>query len=44
MKKKHTVEKTNIFKEKDCKKKEVKEHGQGIEDNYISRLGYYYQD
>ena len=33
-----------FIKEVDCKKKEVKEHGQGIEDNYISRLGYYYQD
>ena len=33
-----------FIKEEDCKKKEVKEHGQGIEDNYISRLGCYYQD
>ena len=33
-----------FIKEEDCKEKEVKEHGQGIEDNYISRLGYYYQD
>ena len=33
-----------FIKEEDCTKKEVKEHGQGIEENYISSLGYYYQD
>ena len=27
-----------------CLKREVKEHGQGIEENYISNPGYYYQD
>lgn len=27
-----------------CKKSEVKEHGQGNKDNYFSDLGYYYQD
>lgn len=27
-----------------CSKKEVKQHGQGIEENYISNPGYYYQD
>ena len=27
-----------------CKKSEVKEFGKGDEDNYIPRLGYYYQD
>jgi hypothetical protein len=28
----------------DCLKKEVEQHGQGIEENYISNPGYYYQD
>jgi len=27
-----------------CLKKEVQQHGQGIEENYISNPGYYYQD
>ena len=27
-----------------CLKREVKQHGQGIEENYISNPGYYYQD
>ena len=27
-----------------CLKREVKQHGQGIEENYISDPGYYYQD
>jgi len=27
-----------------CKKSEVKEHGQGQKENYFSDLGYYYQD
>jgi len=27
-----------------CSKKEVEQHGQGIEENYISNPGYYYQD
>jgi hypothetical protein len=27
-----------------CLKREVKEHGQGIEENYVSDPGYYYQD
>ena len=27
-----------------CKKSEVKEHGQGRDEDYNSRLGYYYQD
>ena len=27
-----------------CLKREVKQHGKGIEENYISNPGYYYQD
>ena len=27
-----------------CLKREVKQHGQGTEENYISNPGYYYQD
>jgi hypothetical protein len=27
-----------------CLKREVKQHGQGIEENYVSDPGYYYQD
>jgi hypothetical protein len=27
-----------------CLRREVKQHGQGIEENYISNPGYYYQD
>ena len=27
-----------------CLKNEVKQHGQGIEENYVSNPGYYYQD
>ena len=27
-----------------CLKREVKQHGQGIEENYISNPSYYYQD
>jgi hypothetical protein len=27
-----------------CLKKEVQQHGQGIEENYISNPNYYYQD
>ena len=27
-----------------CLKREVKQHGQGIKENYISNPGYYYQD
>jgi hypothetical protein len=27
-----------------CLKREVKQHGQGIEENYVSNPGYYYQD
>ena len=27
-----------------CLKREVTQHGQGIEENYISNPGYYYQD
>ena len=27
-----------------CLKREVKQHGQGIEENYIPNPGYYYQD
>ena len=27
-----------------CLKGEVKQHGQGIEENYVSNPGYYYQD
>mgnify|MGYP003121177059 CR=1 FL=1 len=33
-----------FIKQVDCTEQEVKQHGQGIEENYISRLGYYYQD
>ena len=27
-----------------CLKREVKQHGQGIEENYVSDPGFYYQD
>ena len=27
-----------------CLKREVKQHGQGIKENYLSNPGYYYQD
>ena len=37
-------EKFRYIKMENCKKSEVKEFGKGDEDNYISRLGYYYQD
>ena len=32
------------IKIENCPKKEVKQHGQGSEENYFSELGYYYQD
>mgnify|MGYP003673672577 FL=1 len=37
-------EKFRYIKMENCKKSEVKEFGKGDEDNYIPRLGYYYQD
>ena len=33
-----------FIKIENCPKKEVKQHGQGSEENYFSELGYYYQD
>ncbi len=33
-----------FIKQVDCKNKEVKQHGQGQEENYNSELKYYYQD
>jgi len=33
-----------FIKISNCKKSEVKEHGQGQKENYFSDLGYYYQD
>jgi hypothetical protein len=33
------------YREKqDCTRQEAENHGQGIEENYISNPGYYYQD
>ena len=33
-----------FIKSDGCLKREVTQHGQGIEENYISNPGYYYQD
>ena len=33
-----------FIKIENCSEEEVKQHGQGNEENYFSELGYYYQD
>ena len=37
-------EEIKFIKIEGCTKKEVEQHGKGLEDNYFSALGYYYQD